>query len=180
MLEVNLFGTVYFAHVALAAMRPDSGLRDSDKSITLVSSVAGFKETPGLFAYTASKHGVMGLMRSLRLYLPSTYNVRLNVVCPWATDTEMLGGVRDLWLQESLPVNTPDEVGRLILQCARDESIHGKAIYVAGGKGFDIEEGIDRTEPEWLGEEQSKDLARGQELLGSVRNTPTSITGRWS
>lgn len=167
-----MLGTLYFTHVALAAMRPGSltPCKD-DKSITLVSSIAGFKESPGLFAYSASKHGVMGLMRSLRGYLPSTFNVRINVVCPWATDTEMLGGVRDLWSQNSLPINSPNDVARIILQCAGDEAINGKAVYVADGKGFDIEEGLDRTEPDWLGQKQAKDLARGQELLGIVRNS---------
>ncbi|RSL59322.1 hypothetical protein CEP51_013940 [Fusarium floridanum] len=167
-LDINLAGTMYVIHVALAAIRSDSSTQNGDaKSITLVSSVAGFKESPGLFAYSASKHGVMGLMRSLRGYLPSTFNVRINVVCPWATDTEMLGAVRDLWLRNSMPINTPDDVARIIIQCAGDESLHGKAVYVAGGKGFDIEEGIDRTQAEWLGHDQSSDLAKGQELLGS-------------
>ncbi|KAH7020498.1 short-chain dehydrogenase/reductase SDR [Ilyonectria destructans] len=167
-LEVNLFGTLYFTHVALAAMRPGSIPQLSDdKSITLISSVAGFKESPGLFTYSASKHGVMGLMRSLRGYLPSTFNVRMNVVCPWATDTEMLSGVRDIWSQNSLPMNSPGDVARIILQCNGDKTVHGKAVYVADGKGFDIEEGIGRTEPDWLGEKQAIDLAKGQLVLGT-------------
>lgn len=150
-------------------MRPGSNAQlIDDKSITLISSVAGFKDSPGLFAYSASKHGVMGLMRSLRGYLPSTFNVRINVVCPWATDTEMISGVRDIWFQNSLPVNSPGEVARIILQCNGDKNIHGKAIYVAGGKGFDIEEGINRTEPDWLGEKQAIDLEKGQQVLGTV------------
>lgn len=160
-------------------MRPGSGTPDrDDKSITLVSSIAGFKESPGLFAYSASKHGVMGLMRSLRGYLPSTFNVRINVVCPWATDTEMLGGVRDLWRQNSLPMNSPGDVARIILQCAADESIHGKAVYVADGQGFDIEEGLDATEPIWLGKKQAEELARGQEVLGMVRKSLIDL-GTW-
>lgn len=110
----------------------------------------------------------MGLMRSLRGYLPSTFDVRMNVICPWPTDTEMLDGVRDLWVQNALPMNTPDDVARLVLQCAGDETLHGKAVYVADGKGFDIEEGINRLEPEWMGQNQASDLARGQEIVGTV------------
>lgn len=167
-----MLGTLYFTHVALAAMRPGPGTPDKDnKSITLVSSIAGFKESPGLFAYSASKHGMMGLMRSLRGYLPSTFNVRVNIICPWATDTEMLGAAYDLWNQNSLPINSPEDVARIILQCAGDETIHGKAVYVADGRGFDIEEGLDVTEPVWLGKKQAEELARGQELLGTVRET---------
>lgn len=45
----------------------------------------------------------------------------------------MFSNLRDAWVQENLPLNTPDEVARIIAQCAADESIHGKAVYVAGG-----------------------------------------------
>ncbi|KAJ9134355.1 3-hydroxyacyl-CoA dehydrogenase [Pleurostoma richardsiae] len=167
-LEVNLFGTFYFTHAALAAMNQDHVPEEKvNKSITLIASVAGFKESPGLFAYSASKHGVMGVMRSLRGYLPSVFNTRINVICPWATDTKMLGNVRDIWVQNELPINTADDVARIILHCAADESIHGKAVYVAGGKGFDIEEGIGNLEPQWMGDKQARDLAKGQEVLGT-------------
>ena len=71
--DVNLKGPLYFARVASVYLRQpareggDGGKQD--KSLTLVSSVAGFREDPGLYVYTASKHGVLGLMRSLRRYV---------------------------------------------------------------------------------------------------------------
>jgi NAD(P)-dependent dehydrogenase (short-subunit alcohol dehydrogenase family) len=40
--------------------------KQATKSLTLVSSVAGFTEAPGLAVYSAGKHGVYGLMRALR------------------------------------------------------------------------------------------------------------------
>ncbi|KAJ3546565.1 hypothetical protein NM208_g1939 [Fusarium decemcellulare] len=166
-LDVNLNGTFYFTQVALVALQHGRQEADVDKSVTLISSIAGFKESPGLFMYSASKHGVMGLMRSLRGYLPSAFNVRLNAVCPWATDTAMFGHMRDAWVREDLPLNSPEEVARIIVQCATDKGIHGKAVYVAGGRGFDIEEGINRSEPLWMGEKQAEDLARGQEFLAT-------------
>lgn len=173
---MNLLGSLYFTHVALAAMRYNRGAQGSnEKSITLVSSIAGFKESPGLFAYSASKHGVMGIMRSLRGLL-STFNTRINVICPWATDTGMLSGVRDIWTQSLLPMNTPEAVARIILQCTADYAIHGNAVFVADGVGFDIEEGLDRTEPQWLGEKQSRVLAEGQAALGTVSISRLKIT----
>jgi NAD(P)-dependent dehydrogenase (short-subunit alcohol dehydrogenase family) len=167
--EVNLQGTFYVMQVALAAMKQNrtKGSGD-DKSITLLSSVAGFKDSPGLFAYTATKHGVLGLMRSLRAYLPVTFNIRVNVVCPWATDTQMFEGVRPAWQAANLPLNTPDQVARVILEAAGSPNLQGSAFYVSGGEAVDIDEGINRLEPEWLGTSRSKDLARGQEILGLV------------
>ena len=70
-LGVNFVGPIYFSRIASVYLR-QPGLDDksststADKSLTLVSSVAGFTEAPGLYVYSATKHGVYGLMRALR------------------------------------------------------------------------------------------------------------------
>ena len=62
--DVNLKGPLYFARIASVYLnQPDAS---GDKSLTLVSSVAGFREDPGLNVYVPSKHGVLGMMRVLR------------------------------------------------------------------------------------------------------------------
>lgn len=159
--------------MALAYMKRDSspngadgGPDDFSKSIVLTSSIAGITEAPGLFAYSAAKHGVIGIMRALRRFAPAKYGVRANAICPWATDTQLLAGVAPKWRKEKMPMNTPKDVALLILQCAADASLNGKAVFVAGGHGFDTEEGIDRTLPQWMGEENAKVFLRGQEILG--------------
>jgi len=164
-LDVNLTGTLYFSRIAAVYLKQGAGPQD-DKSLLLVSSTAGFKETPGLFVYTASKHGSMGLLRSLRPYLPKSHNIRVNAICPWMTDTIMVEGIREDWIREGLPVNTPAAVGRVIIEVVADGESNGKAVFVEGGRGWDIEEGINRTEEQWLGANVSRTLARGQELLG--------------
>jgi NAD(P)-dependent dehydrogenase (short-subunit alcohol dehydrogenase family) len=161
---VNLTGSLYFARIAAVYLK-EGAKPAEDKSLVLLSSTAGFKETPGLFAYTASKHGVLGLLRSARPYLPKTHNIRVNAICPWMTDTVMVDGIRDNWVKEGLPVNQPEDVARVILEVAGDGG-NGKAVFVEGGRGWDIEEGINRTEEVWLGRDVSRTLARGQEVLG--------------
>ncbi|EEP81933.1 predicted protein [Uncinocarpus reesii 1704] len=165
-IDVNLTGCLYFCRIALAYLREDSTTHNSPKSLTFISSVAGFKETPGVIAYSASKHGVIGIMRSLRMGSIPDFNVRVNAVCPWATDTQIFKGIADVWRNDDLPFNTPEDVARIIQQVAADPQVHGKAVFVGGGRGFDIEEGIDRLEPEWLGEDQARELNRGQRTLG--------------
>ena len=67
--DVNLKGPLYFSRLASVYMRQlgSGGEKSSgDKSLTLVSSVAGFREDPGLNVYVPSKHGVLGVMRVLR------------------------------------------------------------------------------------------------------------------
>ena len=62
-IDVNLKGVLYFARIASVYLEQGD---PSDKSLTMVSSVAGFREDPGLNVYVPSKHGVLGLMRVLR------------------------------------------------------------------------------------------------------------------
>lgn len=164
-IDVNLTGTLYFSRIAAVYLKQGAEPQD-DKSLVLVSSTAGFKETPGLFIYQASKHGVLGLLRSLRLYLPKSHGIRVNAICPWMTDTVMVDGIRDNWVKEGLPVNTPADVGRIMIEVGVNRQWNGRAVFVEGGRGWDIEEGIDKTEPLWLGEKVSATLAKGQELLG--------------
>jgi NAD(P)-dependent dehydrogenase (short-subunit alcohol dehydrogenase family) len=65
--DVNLKGELHFANIASVYLRQGEG--GGDRSLTLVSSVAGFREDPGLNVYVAAKHGVLGLMRVLREYV---------------------------------------------------------------------------------------------------------------
>ncbi|KAI0019886.1 hypothetical protein F4780DRAFT_744510 [Xylariomycetidae sp. FL0641] len=162
-IEISLTSVVAFCRVVLAYMAASPG--DSPKSITLVSSIAGITESPGLFAYGAAKHGVIGMMRALRRWAPVKYGVRANAICPWATDTQMLG-VKDMWVREKMPINTPRDVAQMIAQCAVDQSLNGRAVFVSGGRGFDTEEGVDRTLPQWMGEKNAEQFLKGQELLG--------------
>jgi len=70
-----------------------------------------------------------------------------------------------------MPLNQPEDVAKMILQSAADSNMNGKAIYVAGGRGFDTEEGYDKTLPQWMGEENAKTWLKGQEVLGLVSDS---------
>ncbi|ETN46265.1 uncharacterized protein HMPREF1541_00449 [Cyphellophora europaea CBS 101466] len=114
--EINLRGSMWFAHVAVQYLAHGAA-GDENKSLTLMSSVAGFKETPGLFAYQAAKHGVIGIMRSLRLYLPKAFkvNIRVNTVCPSATNTQMIAGIKGTWDDSAIKINSVEDVGNIIV-----------------------------------------------------------------
>lgn len=55
----------------------------------LTSSIAGLRGLVGVAHYTAAKHGVVGLMRSLANEL-APHNVRVNCVSPTNVDTPMI------------------------------------------------------------------------------------------
>ena len=75
-IDVNLKGPIFTARIGQAYLRKHGG-----GDIVLTSSIAGFKESPGIVIYTASKHGVIGLSRSLHA-AASKENININVVCP--------------------------------------------------------------------------------------------------
>jgi SDR family mycofactocin-dependent oxidoreductase len=58
-------------------------------SMILTSSTAGLKGTPNVAAYTASKHAVVGIMRTLALEL-ALYRIRVNTVHPTGVATRMI------------------------------------------------------------------------------------------
>jgi len=104
-------------------------------SIIATSSTAGLKGIPFLTPYVASKHGVVGIARSLSNEL-ARHQIRVNTVHPTGVDTPMLvglGGLEPLIsldpdvggiFQNSLPVNLiqPRDVSEAVLFLASDES----------------------------------------------------------
>lgn len=78
-IAVNTIGSIFTARIGMHYMRQGGG-----GDLVLVSSIAGFKECGGLVTYTASKHGVVGIMRGLHL-TATPENIRVNVISPWMT-----------------------------------------------------------------------------------------------
>ena len=84
-LDVNLTGSFLTAKAAVPQLREAEGSR----SMVLISSICGLAASQGFGAYNASKHGVIGLMRTLAHELgPDAISV--NAVCPGWVDTPML------------------------------------------------------------------------------------------
>jgi SDR family mycofactocin-dependent oxidoreductase len=109
-------------------------------SMILISSTAGLKGQPFLTPYVASKHGLVGIMRSLSNELAARH-VRVNSLHPTGVDTPMLNGMTGLTERieaspdvgslflNSLPVDLvqPEDVSNAVLFLASDE-----ARYVTG------------------------------------------------
>ncbi len=87
-IDVNLTGAWNTCRAALPHLLDRGG-----GSIVIVSSILGLRPTPGVLAYSVSKHGLVGLMRALAVEL-APQNVRVNSVHPTTVDTPML---RALW-----------------------------------------------------------------------------------
>lgn len=59
-------------------------------SIVLISSLAGVEGGNRLAHYTAAKHGVLGLMKSMVQELGPTYGIRVNAILPGLVDTDII------------------------------------------------------------------------------------------
>ncbi|HEV2764684.1 MAG TPA: SDR family NAD(P)-dependent oxidoreductase, partial [Pyrinomonadaceae bacterium] len=82
-LGVNLSGTFYFMRAALPHMVERGWGR-----VVNVASIAGKTGAPYIAAYSASKHGVLGLTRSAALEV-ATKGVTVNAICPGYVETDM-------------------------------------------------------------------------------------------
>lgn len=126
-------------------------------------------------------------MRSLRTYLPPTFGIRINAIAPLATETAMVPssvvrGFRD----HSFGLNTPEQVAEVALglvsgshklgktaaielgQGKNGEQCNGLTIYVEGGRGWDIEEGLSSTRDQWFGAENNERMSRIGAWFASV------------
>jgi SDR family mycofactocin-dependent oxidoreductase len=84
-LDVDLTGVFNTVRAAV----PQMIKRGEGGSVILISSGCGFKGSPNVAAYTAAKHGVVGLGRAMANEL-GKYRVRANALCPGPTGTDMI------------------------------------------------------------------------------------------
>jgi 3-hydroxybutyrate dehydrogenase len=145
-LAINLSGSFYCMRAALPQMIERGWGR-----IVNIASIAGKTGAPYIAAYSASKHGVLGLTRSSALEVASK-GITVNAICPGYVDTEMTTrGIENITkktgmsadqamesIRKMSPQNRiiePEEVAALALLLASEEGrgINGQAINVDGG-----------------------------------------------
>jgi len=144
MITVNLTGPWLCIKQVLPGMLADGWGR-----IITVASVAGIRGVPRASAYTASKHGVVGLTRAVALEVAKK-GITVNAVCPGYTATDLADiAVKNLMeggkseqdarniLARTIPrgsLVTPDEVANAVawLCSAAAGAVTGQAIAVGG------------------------------------------------
>ena len=135
---VNLKSTFLGAKYAVPRMRADGG-----GVILNTASTAGIRPRTGLSAYCASKGGMITLTKQLAHELAKD-DIRVNAICPVATDTDMLpefaaGDLTVESMRETIPLGRLAEatdVAHAAAFLASDEAsmITGTALEVDGGR----------------------------------------------
>jgi NAD(P)-dependent dehydrogenase (short-subunit alcohol dehydrogenase family) len=147
MLAVNLTGTYLSSREVLPDM-----LKGAFGRIVNIASTAGLRGYAYVAAYTASKHGVIGLTRALALEV-ATNGVTVNAICPGYTNTDIVKNAIDTIVAQTgrsaeearaLLVRTnpqrrliePQEVAQAaVWLCGpHTASITGQCLTIAGGE----------------------------------------------
>ena len=191
-LDINLTGSLNFARIASVFLRQTStdpaSSPSKDKTITLLSSIAGIRDSPGQPLYQTSKVAILGLVRGMRHVDLSfsvgnghSSNIRVNAICPGMTQSAMTehliprfqaaekhsaeGSARGYW-------QTSEQVAQLTAYLMVEGKMHGKSVYVEAGKGWEIENGLKEHMDVWLGSEPTRMLRSNVEFirgLGGIR-----------
>lgn len=137
-LEINVVGTWRTIRAVLPGM-----IERKTGSIVATASAAGLIGPAGLPAYVASKHAVVGLVKTTAMNV-AAHGIRVNALCPGMVDTPMLDkvaveipGLRESLMQQNPMgrVATPEEVAQAAIWLASDRAsfVTGHPLVIDGG-----------------------------------------------
>ena len=135
-ISVNLSGVFYGMRYQIPAILAAGG-----GSIINMSSILGHVGFAYSSAYTAAKHGIIGLTKASALEY-GTHNIRINAICPGFIKTPMVESSLDEVTKDMLMakhalnrLGTPEEVAELALFLASSKSsfVTGASYLVDGG-----------------------------------------------
>ena len=136
-MEVNCTGTFLCLQRELAQM-----VRQGSGTIVNTASASGLIGYPGISAYTAAKHAVVGLTRNAAVEY-AKQNIRVNAICPGVVSTPMTQGMLATpggldQASAGIPmgrVAQPEEIAELVvwLCSGRSSFVTGSIISIDGG-----------------------------------------------
>jgi 3-oxoacyl-[acyl-carrier protein] reductase len=134
-IAVNLTGEARMIRACLPYLQASASGR-----VVNIASTEGLGATPRHSPYTAAKHGVIGLTRSLAVELGRT-GVTVNCVCPGPIRTGMTAGIpddaKDTFARRRVPLRRygdPEEVAHMTLSlCLPAASYCNGAVLVVDG-----------------------------------------------
>jgi NAD(P)-dependent dehydrogenase (short-subunit alcohol dehydrogenase family) len=134
-IDVNLNGQFYCVKYELQQF-----LKQGGGVIVNLASVAGIRAEPGTPAYTASKHGLLGLTKNIAVQYGSR-NIRANAILPYYIDTPLTGNmpkeVQSVWAAATPAkrLGKAEEIAKAFIYLASDDSSYcnGTQLVLDGG-----------------------------------------------
>jgi NAD(P)-dependent dehydrogenase (short-subunit alcohol dehydrogenase family) len=134
-LDANLTSVFYCLKFEIAAMIAGGAIVNN-------ASIAAVSGTPGMSAYTAAKHGVLGLTRAAALECAER-NLRVNAILTGNVDTPLYRSLSGVGADEALPAApnptgrtaSPDEIAAFVAYLLSDEAafVTGAGLPIDGG-----------------------------------------------
>jgi NAD(P)-dependent dehydrogenase (short-subunit alcohol dehydrogenase family) len=123
----NLDGVVFGLHVALPALRARGG-----GAIVATASLAGLTGVPYDPLYSANKHAVVGLTRSLGPDLAEE-GIRLNAVCPGFAESPIIEPIREALAQSGIAIIPAETVAAAVVDLLVGDAA-GECVVVQPGR----------------------------------------------
>ncbi len=143
-LAINLKGVFLGLKYVLPHM-----VEQGSGSVVNAASVGGVVGAPGLCAYSASKHAIIGLTRTAAAEV-AQFGVRVNAICPSAIQTRMIDSLASMYAPDDPDsvrsqfvarnptgrYGLPEEVAQVVLFLTSDAAsfVNGEALMIDGGR----------------------------------------------
>jgi NAD(P)-dependent dehydrogenase (short-subunit alcohol dehydrogenase family) len=124
----NVDGVVFGARAAVPALERRGG-----GAIVATASLAGIIAFPPDPLYTATKHAVVGFVRSLAPQLEAK-SIRINAVCPGIVDTPLVGPARERLEAVGFPMIPPEDIAAAVLSCILGQFDTGACVVCQPGR----------------------------------------------
>lgn len=127
----NVDGVIFGTRAVVPAMERRGG-----GAIVATASLAGIIAFAPDPLYTATKHAVVGLVRSLAPQLEAK-RISINAVCPGIVDTPLVGPAREMLKEAGFPMIPPDDIATAVLHCFRGGAEPGQCLVCQPGRPFE-------------------------------------------
>ncbi|KAI1613928.1 glucose 1-dehydrogenase [Exophiala viscosa] len=132
-LDVDLVGVLYTIKLALHYFRRQNALskgEDLDQVLVIQGSLAGFLGLPGALQYSASKYGLRGVFRTLRL-TEHQHKIRVSYIGPWFIETKIMNDKTIQQLKDTdTAFATVQDCARALMRIVSDSNTSGRAFAI--------------------------------------------------
>ncbi|KAF2102083.1 NAD(P)-binding protein [Rhizodiscina lignyota] len=145
-IDVNLKAVLSTARLAMYYFKQNS---PPGGSLVISASSSSYNERPQAPLYSTAKHGLLGLLRAMRVDAPKM-DVSVSAIAPGAT-AMVSSGIKEAMEANGITVQTPEYVALAATMLASDKKWNGKVLALLDFGATEVEDAIQQTMPQWYG-----------------------------